>query len=64
MLENIADFVLDVVAFQLGRFYLFVLSLGQVKVDAETRHQPFVSLVGAVLTLAMIVGLGIWLNNG
>jgi hypothetical protein len=63
MLDAIAQFISEVVAFHLGRFYIFIFTLGQVKVNTNSPSQPLISLFGGMLTLAIIVSVGIWLNN-
>ena len=63
MLDAAFAFLSEVVAFHLGRFYLLALTLGRFKPRMGDRSQPLVSLFGALTTLALIVGMGIWMHR-
>jgi hypothetical protein len=63
MLDAVFVFLSEVVAFHLGRFYLSGLTLGRFKPSIGDRSQPLVSLFGALTTLALIVGIAIWVNG-
>ncbi len=64
MLDALFTFLSDVIAFYLGRFYLQVLTLGRYKIDIQSRHAPMVSLFGAIVTFAVILGFFAWFNVG
>jgi hypothetical protein len=63
VLEAIFSFLIEVIAFQLGRLYLRILTFGRVNPDLNSRNQLLVSLFGGVTTFAIIVGIGIWAHN-
>ena len=62
MLDAVFAFLSEVIAFHLGRLYLSGLTLGRFKPRIGDRSQPLVSLFGALTTLALIVGIAIWVN--
>jgi hypothetical protein len=62
MLDAVFAFLSEVIAFRLGRLYLSGLTLGRFNPRAGDRSQPLVSLFGALTTLALIVGIAIWVN--
>ncbi|MBZ0069716.1 MAG: hypothetical protein K8F26_12985 [Thiobacillus sp.] len=64
MLDAVFNFLIDVVAFYLGRFYLLILTLGKYKAEMGDRNSLLVSLFGGVVTFAWAVGLFSWLNSG
>jgi hypothetical protein len=63
MIDAVFDFLFEVIAFQLGRFYLWGLTLGRFKPSIGDRSQPLVSLFGGLTTLAFIVGIAILINQ-
>jgi hypothetical protein len=63
MLDALANFLFEVVAFHLGRLYLRILTFGRYTPKTNDRSQPLVSLFGGFVTIAFIVGVGAWLNR-
>lgn len=63
MLEAVFDFLFEVIAFHLGRFYLSVLTLGRFNPSIDDRSQPLVSLFGGLVTLALLISIAIWINQ-
>jgi hypothetical protein len=64
MMDAVFSFLIDVVAFYLGRLYLLILTLGKYKAEIGDRNSLLVSLFGGVVTVAWVVGLLSWLNSG
>ncbi|MDA8259561.1 MAG: hypothetical protein M0Z99_28645 [Betaproteobacteria bacterium] len=64
MLDALFSFLVDVVAFYLGRFYLLILTLGRYKADIGGRNSMMVSLFGGVVTLLLFIGFFSWINKG
>ena len=62
MLDAVFYFLFEVIAFHLGKFYLAVLTLGRYKPKIDDRSEPLVSLFGAIVTIALVVGIA-WTNN-
>jgi hypothetical protein len=60
MPEAAFAFISEVIAFQLGRFYLWALTLGRFKPGIGDRSQPLVSLFGGLATLVLIAGIASW----
>jgi hypothetical protein len=63
MLDAMFSFIFEVIAFHLGRFYLLALTFGRFNPCMGDRSQPLVSLFGGLVTLALLVGLAIWVNQ-
>lgn len=63
MLDAVFNFLFEVIAFHLGRFYLLALTLGRFNPSIGDRSQPLVSLLGGLVTLALIIGIAIWINQ-
>lgn len=61
MLEAAFSFLSEVVAFHLGRAYLWVLTLGRYRPHIDDRSQPLVSLFGFLVTFAAAIGAVMWL---
>jgi hypothetical protein len=62
MLEAAFTFLAEVVAFHLGRAYLWVLTLGRYRPRMDGRSQPLVSLFGGLVTLVATIGAVMWLR--
>jgi hypothetical protein len=63
MLDSVFDFLSEVVAFHLGRFYLLILTFGRYKPKIGDTSQPLVSLFGGVLTIVLLVAVIAWINH-
>ena len=63
MMDAVFTFLIDVVSFYIGRFYLLILTLGKHKAEIGDRNSVLVSLFGGIVTLALVVGLFSWLNS-
>lgn len=62
MLEAALSFLSEVVAFHLGRTYLWALTLGRYQPRLDDRSAPLVSLFGAIVTLVAAIGAVMWLR--
>lgn len=63
MIDALVHFLFEVVVFYLGRLYLSILTLGRYRPKLDDRNQPMVSLFGGIITLAIFIGIGVWLNR-
>jgi hypothetical protein len=60
MLDLVVQFVTEVVLFQNGRIVIYGLSFGRINPSLDSRWQPLVTLLGALVIIGVIVGAGIW----
>ncbi|BBO99966.1 hypothetical protein [Sulfuriferula nivalis] len=67
MLDTILEFIfylfIEVISFNVGRFCLRVLTLGRFNSRIDDHRQGWVSLVGFLVILVLIIGFGVWMNN-
>lgn len=63
MLDVVFDFLSEVVAFHLGRFYIAIITFGRCKPKIGDTSQSLVSLFGGTLTIVFIVGIFAWINH-
>lgn len=57
MLDAVVEFLLELVCFRLGKFYLRVLTLGRYRFDPDKSNPVMVSAFGGFATLCLLVGL-------
>jgi hypothetical protein len=62
MLDVVFQLVSEVVLFHVGRAVIYAFSLGRVNPTLDSRWQPLVSLLGAFVVLAAIIGVGVWFH--